>query len=212
MPTSQINAYRTPESTGSPVIHEDLANLVEQMMQGDVMRFANSTERTAVFTTLGSNPPVGALSYLIDADRYERWGGSAWGPFGLPNGAALSNVTGAGTTTSGSYANLPAVSSFSFTKLGSSTGIIVAVNLLALTTVANTQLGVAVQINGTDYDIGANYIMDANLYRYFAGVNRVSGVPAGTHTIQVRWKRVAGIGTLTVDANTYVSASAIEVA
>lgn len=80
MPTSQVNAYVTPESTGQPVVHEDLAKLVKQMMLGDVMRFASHLERAAAFTTLGVAPPVGSLSHRADTGVCERYTGVGTGP------------------------------------------------------------------------------------------------------------------------------------
>jgi hypothetical protein len=82
VPTSKINSYVTPESTDKPVVAEDLAKIVNQMMLGDVMYFASTAERTAVFAALGVSPPKGAVSYLADLDRYERYN-AGWGPLPL---------------------------------------------------------------------------------------------------------------------------------
>lgn len=78
MPTSEINAYTTPEGTAKAATHEDLRNLVKQMMQGDVMRFASTSERTTVFDALKVSPPKGAVSYLQDVKAYESYNGTAW--------------------------------------------------------------------------------------------------------------------------------------
>lgn len=78
MPTSEINAYLTPESTAKPVVHEDLIKLVRQMMIGDVMRFATADARTAIFADLGTGPPRGALSYLESLDWHEWYDGTNW--------------------------------------------------------------------------------------------------------------------------------------
>jgi hypothetical protein len=82
VPTSAINKYVTPESTAKPVVAEDLKKIVDQMMLGDVMYFASVAERTTTFAALGVSPPKGAVSYLADVDRYERYSGG-WGPLPL---------------------------------------------------------------------------------------------------------------------------------
>lgn len=80
MPSSVINSIYTPESTSSPVVHEDLANTVDQIVQCTIMRFATSAQRTQAFEDLDLSPQKGAVSYLEDARRYDRWTGTAWVP------------------------------------------------------------------------------------------------------------------------------------
>lgn len=80
MGSSILGGYTIPDGTGKPVVHEDLDLLVEQMSQGDVIAFASATERTTKFAALGYSPKTGALSYLIDVARYEKYSGTAWVP------------------------------------------------------------------------------------------------------------------------------------
>jgi hypothetical protein len=77
--TSEINAITVPDSGSKPVVHEDLLKIVRQMVQHEVMTFANAAERTAVFGTLGITPNEGAYSYLQDVDRFEVYNGG-WMP------------------------------------------------------------------------------------------------------------------------------------
>lgn len=103
MPTSAINKYTTPESTAKPVVAEDLKKIVDQMMLGDTMYFTSVTERTTVFASLGISPPKGAISYLADLDRYDRYNGG-WGPLPLNETVDAVDIGFGGTlyTTSGS--------------------------------------------------------------------------------------------------------------
>lgn len=101
MPSSVINSIYTPESTSSPVVHEDLANTVDQIVQCTIMRFATSAQRTQAFEDLDLSPQKGAVSYLEDAIRYDRWTGTAWVPMVsgvIARGRRESNSTA--TTTS----------------------------------------------------------------------------------------------------------------
>lgn len=102
MPVSEVNKYVTPEGTAKPVVAEDLAKIVKQMMLGDVMFFASEAERNATFGTLGFAPPQGAVSYIANLDRYDRYNG-AWGPLPLNETVDAVDIGFGGTlyTTSG---------------------------------------------------------------------------------------------------------------
>lgn len=102
MPTSAINKYTTPESTAKPVVAEDLKKIVDQLMLGDVMYFATATERTTTFAALGVSPPKGAVSYVADVDRFERYNGG-WAPLPLNETLDAVDISLGGTlyTTSG---------------------------------------------------------------------------------------------------------------
>lgn len=103
MPTTLINKYTGPESTAKPVVAEDLKKIMDQMMLGDVMYFAGATERTTTFAALGISPPQGAVSYLADVDRYERYSGG-WGPLPLSELVDAVDI-GFGVTSTTSGAN-----------------------------------------------------------------------------------------------------------
>jgi hypothetical protein len=65
----------------------------ENLMQQAVATFSNASARSAAITS----PVEGQMTYLIDADRYDHWNGSAWAsPYGLTLLRTV-NVT-AGTT------------------------------------------------------------------------------------------------------------------
>lgn len=104
MGSTRINAYPYPEDVDAATVPSFMRAAMELMAQGDVMRFGNAAERTAVFATLGTSPAAGMFSYLADLDRYYRYTGSAWVPFGHPPSAAV--VSTAQGTASVAYTNL----------------------------------------------------------------------------------------------------------
>jgi hypothetical protein len=130
----------------------------------------------------------------------------------IGNNVSIGNATGAGTTTSATYANVAATSSFTFAKLSSSTGLYVPISLIcyAATNTAVARLGVL--IDGVDYDLVGSYPFGvAGQQQCVSGGDTISGIAAGVYTIQARWLRVSGSGTLTTDANGWISLSATEV-
>lgn len=80
MGSTKINGYRYPEGTDQPVVAQHLKTGLDDASQGSMMRFANATERTAVFGALGVTPTAGMVSYVADAARYDFWTSAAWGP------------------------------------------------------------------------------------------------------------------------------------
>lgn len=130
------------------------------------------------------------------------------------NGAAT--TAGSDTTTSGTFVNLAgtgAQTSFAFTKQFSSTFSRIKVEFHATLWVA-TAVAVgkfAVNINGTDYAV-CQLSLPATLSHYqVSGTVYLPGIAAGSYTVQGRWARVSGTGTLTRDVNDWLSISAEEV-
>lgn len=106
-----------------------------------------------------------------------------------------------GTMTSSTYVDLPSgtSSSLSFTKYRTASAILVHMKILAFSaTNGSTGLRLGVRINSTDYDVALGYYTTANAYAPASGVALVaSGLTAGTYTVQARWKRSSGTGTIT---------------
>lgn len=131
----------------------------------------------------------------------------------IGRGAAISNTPGSGTTSSATPANIPAVSSFSFTKKLAGSKLLVAMGLVSFSTAVDTTLGLGVLIAGTDTTITQFRHTTANEYRQAFGVNQITGVAAGAQTIQGRWFRVGGAGTLTLTTvETWLTMVCIEIA
>jgi hypothetical protein len=80
-------------------------------------------------------------------------------------------------------------------------------------TVGNTVGVVGVLINGIDYDVASAAIETAGVTSPAVGFNIVaSGLASGTYTIQLRWKRTVGTGTLTRNIDRRLSMICKEVA
>lgn len=113
MPTTLINSITLPESTSKPVVHEDLIRITNQMVLGDVMRFASATERDTVFTTLAISPPTGSVCYLADVARHFYYTGAAWTAAVKGQVLEQTRVTSSGSITT----TETVVDSFTFTAV-----------------------------------------------------------------------------------------------
>lgn len=121
------------------------------------------------------------------------------------------------TTASAAYTNLDAVS-FAFTKRLESTAVRLDYAVSCYSTGAgNTkpQFGVDfISAAGTVYrfDVLAMLINPVSTHMPMSAMVKLPGIPAGQYTVQAIWLRVSGAGTLTVDAEDWVSLMASEVA
>jgi hypothetical protein len=130
------------------------------------------------------------------------------------NGAATStpNVDDTASTSYVNMAGTGSVTSFSFTKRYAATRI--RVDLQASFQVigtGNSAARFAVLINGTDYDIVNRHVNPALTHAETGGTRYISGVAAGTYTVQGRWRRTAGTQTLRRASDDWLSISATEV-
>lgn len=118
---------------------------------------------------------------------------------GSSNG--ISGFVGTGTFTNaaatGVYASIPSPSSFTISKKLAATRLKVSIGFTAFSSGTSTGIGFGAQIGGTDYDVVQSYFTVANQYQQFFGSAYISGIGAGTQTLQARWKRTAGSGVLT---------------
>lgn len=131
----------------------------------------------------------------------------------LANSNGINNAPGStGTSTVTSYANLPATSSFSFTKLLDDSDLRIDMHISCWSSGAgSTTPRFGVQISSTDYDMCGSLINTASEHVAFSGTRIITGLAAGTYTIQGRFKRVSGTGTITVDSGDWISLAASEV-
>lgn len=131
--------------------------------------------------------------------------------------SGLSTTSGIDTCTGSSYQDMAgtgAVTSFSFTKAYSSavSRIKVTINQTLYQTGGSfpfVQLGV--HIGSTDYDLVGATLSQVGTNTQLAGFAYITGIAAGTYTIQARWKRVSGTGTLSRDPANFLCMDAIEV-
>jgi hypothetical protein len=142
-----------------------------------------------------------SLMALVDAARNSTAG---------INGQALS-AGASETTTSATFVNCAgtgSTTSFSWTKKRSDTDALLKIDASALNATANAYIRFALRINGTDYELAGGAA--GTIQSDFSGERVVSGIPAGTYTVQVRWRRSAGAGTPTRNENCWLSASVTE--
>lgn len=132
---------------------------------------------------------------------------------GSENGIGVSPATGNYNSTT--YGNIPATSSFSFTKVRSDTRIKVTLQLSMYADTASTDVELAVLVNGTDYQVAAHRFTAVE-YENVGGFAYIpAGVAAGSYTIQGRWRRRTGspaAGILnTVNGANWLNMSATEI-
>lgn len=125
----------------------------------------------------------------------------------------ISNAAAADTTTSATFVNMAGTSSFSITKIYSGSHTRLRIDMAAgmFSTIATTAANIGVLINGTDHQITMLFINPASTHLMLVGSGYVTGLAAGTYTVQARWLRSQGTGTLTRDANDWLSVCAREV-
>lgn len=131
--------------------------------------------------------------------------------------SSLSTTSGSDTCTSSSYQSMTGTgsqTSFSFTKRFGS-----AISRIKVTihqtlyqsggSLPFAQLGALV--NGTDYDLIGATISGSGVNTMMSGFAYIPSIAAGVYTIQARWKRVSGTGTLTRDTLNWLAFEAMEV-
>lgn len=118
---------------------------------------------------------------------------------------------GSGTTTSAAFANLPGTPTCTVVKAYDATDLLVDARIATLSTLANTSVEVAVNVNSTDYLIWHMVHNPANTHDAYGGVIRIAGLAAGSWTLTGRWRRPAGGGTITMNADDYFNVSVQEV-
>lgn len=169
--------------------------------------------------------PIGAVSLIGIAPN-----GSRVALMTLPTGViyavgflgynALPNCDGtvltafsAGTTTSSSFADAP-TGAFSFTKLSPLSRLKVEMHANVFTaTNGNTraQFGVTCDGGTTDNTVIDIFMTSAADVQSASGTTYISGVSSGVITVQPRWRRVSGTGTVTVSSTEAYFLSVCEV-
>lgn len=124
----------------------------------------------------------------------------------------ITNACGTSTTTSATYVNLPATSSFSFTKQrGAETKLKVFMSCSSFAQTNPAGARFAVLVNGVDTDICQHVHSAINTRNGASGMGQITGLAAGTYTVQGRWKRVSGTGTMAVNTDDWLSIRVQEV-
>lgn len=145
-------------------------------------------------------------------DRY----GSDWvvtNAFTGPGfGEALRYVDGlpsaTGTAPTGAFSDLVEFGTLTFTKVYDATFVAAVVQAGAYSSATLTEAGFAVRftpIDGgdgytpTDWGVTSLYFNNSGQHLSVTGQRRLTGIPAGTYTVSLRWRRVAGTGNLAAD-------------
>ncbi len=159
--------------------------------------------------------PGSGVFYITDADI-----GYAEITSGIQPGGALSAVrvfdsfygpVGGTSITSTSFGNLPNSTGVTFSKGYGATEVKLTLFGRCRTNTGGTQVALAVQINGVDYEVDRHYFDVANIHQQLGGFVSVSGLAAGTYTVRARWRKIGGGGNLTVDDFDHFSLEAREV-
>lgn len=126
----------------------------------------------------------------------------------------ISQAVGAGTQASATFANFPGTNTFNITKkLGSAlTNLAVRLSIVCFSDVIDTQMRLAVLINGVDNEVAQFRFTPASTYFFVQGEAKVTGLAAATYSVQARWAKSSGSGTLTTAAGrSWMSMAAQEV-
>lgn len=130
--------------------------------------------------------------------------------FGEANQAVegLSGATGA--LTSGSFVDLTEFGSFEFTKNYDATFVRLQVQGSAFATGAIAKVFWALRFTAleggagytpADISVGGMQINTLSAHIGYTSMRRVTNIPAGTYTVQLRWRRASGSGSIFADTN-----------
>lgn len=119
----------------------------------------------------------------------------------------------AGTTTNAAFTNLPGPPTCTIVKAYTSTRLKINAVVATFSTLANTAVDLGVLVNGTDYLVWHMVHNPANTHDAYGGTIFVpaAGLTAGSYTVTGRWRRPAGGGTITMNADDYFNMTVEEV-
>lgn len=164
---------------------------------------ADSTGTLLVLDTKNtSGDPTGVnggMYYNSNTSDFRCYVGGGWQSCQSHSESVNGLVTGGTTTISTtSYTNLTTPSSISYTKLGgSNTNLVITMSATMYATVAaGTGAYLGVNVDSTDYDCGNLYFNQINVYGTVSCSVTIPSLNAGAKTIQMRWKRGLGTGSL----------------
>lgn len=78
-------------------------------------------------------------------------------------------------------------------------------------TAVSTGVYFGVLINGVDYDVCKLFINPSGQHMQVSGTRVITGLAAGSYSVQGRWRRFVGAGTLTQDSSDYNSMNVREI-
>jgi hypothetical protein len=195
--------WRLVPGTVNDITAGVLTTQVPVIMDGD-------TNSITAFDLVGVFPGMRVMVLAIPPSGNYIIGNYQGGP--NPLAYNFNNDAVSDTTTSISFVDLAGgITISNFVKMRSDTAIEVDMRVSMTTTVANTRVGVAARIDGVDTQVTALTINPINTHTFVTGKENVLGISAGVYTIQGRWRRAAGTGTLTRNSDDWVTMAAREV-
>jgi hypothetical protein len=117
----------------------------------------------------------------------------------------VAGASAAGNTVSATYANMPGTSSLAFTKDANATKLVVTLNTSATSTATATVVRLAIRVAGTDYDCAHMAFNVAATHLPLHCTIVIDSIAEGAQTIQARWRRVSGAGTIAQDTNDWIN-------
>lgn len=110
------------------------------------------------------------------------------------------------STTSATYVDMTDGANVSFTKRRADTRIKVDFRMgCFLTGVGNTRPSYAVRINGVDYEVVTQMVNPTSTHTTLSSIRYISSIAAGAYTVQARWLRAAGTGTIVRNADDWIT-------
>lgn len=170
----------------------------------------------------GDSDPIGAVSLIgalgfgarvkvLQVDAATNFVTARLGVAVPSNVESFNELEGSDTTTSAAYVDLAAPSSVTFTKRNVDTKILCQLNVVVFAAADTARADFAIAANGVDHDIISCFISNIAVNESVSGVVELPDIPTGVHTIQVRWRRGSGAGTLTIGSPNRISLMAMEV-
>jgi hypothetical protein len=167
------------------------------------------TDPTRAISMVGL-PPQGARVFVMVVPPAGNYVVGRSGRASIVNENGVGAAAAADATSSAVYANLLGTSSFAFVKQDAASRLKVTIHAGAFVSVAGTRPMYGVQIGGTDYDVVSQTINTINAHTNISGFSYLTGVAAGAYTVQGRWRRAAGAGSITRNTEDWLSISVKE--
>lgn len=163
------------------------------------------------------DPPNGAalglgLAEAVETELVRIDQAAAQPAIAWSTGVSEAGPASANTTTSSTYVSLTGTSSATITKSqGTATQLRIDLSVSSWCNGTLTLVRFGVLVNGVDYDVTQIKHADSGKHAFATGTAYISGLAAGSYTIQARWRRVTGTGTLTRDIEDWLSLAVTEV-
>lgn len=167
------------------------------------------TEPTRAISMVGL-PPQGARVFVVVVPPAGNYVVGRSGRASTVNENGVGAAAASDATSSAAYANLLGTSSFAFTKQDAASRLKVTIHAGGFVSVAGTRPMYGVLLGATDYDVVSQTINVINSHTNISGFSYLTSVPAGAYTVQGRWRRAAGTGSITRNNEDWLSISVKE--